>query len=92
MFGIPLFGTMAHSLVQAIGDDAAAFLEFARACPTNVVLLLDTYDTEEGAATVRIATTLAKESRCAAWRIDSGDLAAHARAVARFSTMAGCGR
>ncbi|HEY1598765.1 MAG TPA: nicotinate phosphoribosyltransferase [Pirellulales bacterium] len=85
-FGILLFGTMAHSLVQAMGDDGTAFLEFARACPNNVVFLLDTYDTAEGArATVRVAKTLSREGiSVRSVRIDSGDLAAHARKVRRI--------
>src|SRR5262249_56036224 len=48
-FGIPLFGTMAHSFIEAQNDEAAAFENFARARPDNVVLLLDTYDTEAAA-------------------------------------------
>src|SRR5262249_59852171 len=48
-FGIPLFGTMAHSFIEAQDDEAAAFENFARARPDNVVLLLDTYDTEAAA-------------------------------------------
>ena len=77
---------MAHSLVQAIGEDTAAFREFARACPDNAVFLLDTYDTEAAArATVRLAATLAREGiTVRGVRIDSGDLAAHARAVRRI--------
>jgi len=85
-FGIPLFGTMAHSLVQACGDEVAAFRNFARACPDNVVLLLDTYDTEEAARiVVRLATELAREGIVVrSVRIDSGDLTAHARKVRRI--------
>src|SRR5207342_297242 len=46
LYGIPTFGTMAHSFVEAHDDEAAAFQRFAEACPQNVVLLIDTYDTE----------------------------------------------
>jgi nicotinate phosphoribosyltransferase len=82
-YGIPLYGTMAHSYVQAHEDEQRAFEHFARANPHNVVLLIDTYDTEAAAAEV--------VRRAAAWkaaglpihgvRIDSGDLAEHARRV-----------
>ena len=52
MFKIPIFGTMAHAYVQAHDSERAAFETFARAHPGNVVLLIDTYDTEQGARVV----------------------------------------
>jgi len=51
-FGIPIYGTMAHSFVQAFDDEAAAFESFARVRPDNLVLLIDTYDTEAAARKV----------------------------------------
>lgn len=78
-FGIPMFGTMAHSFVQAHADERSAFLHFARSQPANATLLIDTYDTEAAARTV---VALAAEGvPVRGVRIDSGDLAAHARAV-----------
>jgi nicotinate phosphoribosyltransferase len=83
LFGVPIFGTMAHSFIQAHDDETAAFLNFARSRPENLVLLIDTYDTEAGARkVVALAPNLAAAgTRLAAVRLDSGDLAAHARAV-----------
>jgi len=82
-FAIPVFGTMAHSYVQAHVSEVRAFESFARAQPDNVVLLIDTYDTEEGAQrVVEVAPRLAAAGiRIKAVRIDSGDLAGHARRV-----------
>ena len=82
-YGIPVFGTMAHSYIEAHADEISAFKGFARSCPQNVVLLIDTYDTERAAEkVVRIAPELAREGiRVRGVRLDSGDLAAHARAV-----------
>jgi len=82
-FGIPIFGTMAHSLVMAHDKEEDAFEHFAYAQPENVVLLIDTYDTEAAARkVVHLAPRL--QSRGIAIkgvRLDSGDLAAHAFAV-----------
>ena len=81
--GIPIFGTMAHSFVQAHDDEALAFEHFALDHPDNVVLLLDTYDTEAGARKVvdLFRRLGARAPRIRAVRIDSGDLAEHARRV-----------
>jgi nicotinate phosphoribosyltransferase len=82
-FGVPLYGTMAHSYVQAHADETEAFLSFARSRPSDLVLLIDTYDTEAGAErVVRLAPRLTAEGiRLRGVRLDSGDLADHARKV-----------
>lgn len=83
LFGIPVFGTMAHSFVLAHERELDAFAHFAHAQPQNVVLLIDTYDTEQGARrAVEIAPQLRAEGiAIKAVRLDSGDLITHARKV-----------
>lgn len=86
LFGIPVYGTMAHSFVQAHEDEAEAFLHFARARPQSLTLLIDTYDTERAARrVVELAPRLeAAGAPLRGVRIDSGDLADHARKVRRI--------
>jgi nicotinate phosphoribosyltransferase len=91
-FGIPAFGTMAHSYVQAHASESAAFERFARAHPENAVLLIDTYDTERAARkVVDLARRLAVDGiRIKGVRIDSGDLGEHARRVRAILDAGGC--
>jgi nicotinate phosphoribosyltransferase len=85
-FGIPAYGTMAHSFIQVFDDESSAFENFAVAQPQNVVLLIDTYDTEEGAKKVAgLAPRLKRMGiQIKAVRLDSGDLGALARRVRRI--------
>lgn len=83
VYGIPLYGTMAHSFVQAHTDEALAFEHFAQAQPDNAVFLIDTYDTEAAARkVVSLASTLSVRGiTVKGVRLDSGNLADHARKV-----------
>jgi nicotinate phosphoribosyltransferase len=85
-FGIPIFGTMAHSYVQVHDDEAEAFENFARARPKNLTLLIDTYDTE---AAARKVVALAPRLKAAGIsiggvRLDSGDLISLSKTVRRI--------
>ena len=76
-FGIPISGTHAHSWVMAFDSELDAFRAYATSMPNNVVFVIDTYDTLQGA---RNAVEVGRELRGAGHelvgvRIDSGDLA-----------------
>jgi len=83
LFGIPSFGTMAHSFIEAHDDEAGAFEDFARSRPDGLTLLIDTYDTEAAARkVVALAPRLAADGiAIRSVRLDSGDLAALSRTV-----------
>jgi len=91
-FGIPVAGTMAHSYIQALGDEAAAFRTFAESFP-DTILLVDTYDTLRGVERViALAEGLGDDFRVRGIRLDSGDLATLARAARERLDAAGLER
>ena len=91
LYGIPIYGTMAHSYIQAHDDEIVAFESFARARPKSVTLLIDTYDTEAAARKVVALAPRLKADGIAirAVRIDSGDLVALSRRVRRILDAGG---
>ena len=93
-FGIPLSGTMAHSFIEAHDREDDAFRNFLSSRPDAAILLIDTYDTERAADRVgALARELEAGGRTRpiqGVRIDSGDLASHARAVRAILDRHGC--
>lgn len=85
-FGIPAYGTMAHSFIQAHDDETAAFSAFARSRPDNLVLLIDTYDTEAAARKVVKLVPRLKAAGISVHgvRLDSGDLITLSKSVRRI--------
>jgi nicotinate phosphoribosyltransferase len=77
---------MAHSFIEAHDDEMLAFEHFARTRPENLVLLIDTYDTEGSARRlIGLSQRLAADGiQIHAVRLDSGNLCKHARRVRRI--------
>ncbi len=91
LYGIPAFGTMAHSFIEAHDDEKEAFLHFAESNPRIVTLLIDTYDTVAGAGkVVEIREAMDRKGiQIRGVRLDSGDLLALSRKVRSILDRAG---
>lgn len=77
MYGIPIFGTMAHSFITSFEKEIDAFRAYARTFPENTILLVDTYDTLIGIAkAAEIGREMKKRGeKLRGVRLDSGDIA-----------------
>ncbi|MBN8730713.1 MAG: nicotinate phosphoribosyltransferase [Acidobacteria bacterium] len=84
LYGIPVYGTAAHSWVQSFSDEREAFRALQKLMGESTVHLIDTYDTLEGA---RRAAAVGMPM----WgvRIDSGDLGGLASEVRKILDAAG---
>jgi nicotinate phosphoribosyltransferase len=92
-YGIPVSGTMAHSYIMAFESETEAFRAYARQFPERAVLLIDTFDSEEGARrAAQVAKELSAEGiQVSGVRLDSGDLGPLARSVRKILDEAGLG-
>lgn len=76
LFGIPVAGTHAHSMIQAYKDEYVAFKKYAD-CHRDCVFLVDTYDTLRSGVpnAIKVAKELGNEINFQGIRLDSGDMA-----------------
>ncbi|MFZ3046135.1 MAG: nicotinate phosphoribosyltransferase, partial [Desulfatirhabdiaceae bacterium] len=90
-YGIPVSGTMAHSMILAFGGDEEAFIAYARTFPDDCVFLIDTFDIIDGAHTaVKAAKWLSENGhRLKGVRIDSGDMVEESLMVRNILDSAG---
>lgn len=84
-------GTMAHSFIEAFGDEAQAFRAFSEVFPDHTVTLVDTYRTEGGLQhSVEVAKELmANGHELVGIRLDSGDLAGQSIQARQMLDQAG---
>ena len=68
-FGIPVYGTQAHSWIMAHEDEAEAFSDFLDVFPDESTLLVDTYDVHAA-----IEKIIALGRKPGGVRLDSGDV------------------
>ncbi|MCX8072703.1 MAG: nicotinate phosphoribosyltransferase [Candidatus Binatia bacterium] len=83
-FGVPTYGTIAHSWVMSFDDELTAFQQYMHLFPATATLLIDTYDTVEAAKKI-VAAGLKPQ----AVRLDSGDLELLSREVRRVLDSGG---
>ncbi|MFH1034893.1 MAG: nicotinate phosphoribosyltransferase [Pseudomonadota bacterium] len=94
LYDINPVGTMAHSFVEAFGDELAAFRAFAGTFPDHTVILVDTYDSVAGLhRAVQVAAELAARGHhLVGVRLDSGDLVGLSRQARTILDQAGLER
>ncbi len=89
--GIPVSGTMAHSFVTSFEHEIDSFRAYAKAFPQKCFLLIDTYNSIEGAKkAVIVGKELEKKGeKLLGVRLDSGDLCELSKQVRRILDNAG---
>ena len=86
VYGIQVFGTMAHSFIMSYPKEIDAFRAFVKTFPNNSTLLIDTYDDIAGAekAAVVAKEMEARGERLSGVRLDSGNLAETSKKVRKI--------
>lgn len=90
-YGIPMYGTMAHSFIESFDDEEAAFQAYADTFPDDTASLIDTYDTVSSARrAARVEQTLLQRGhQRRGVRLDCGDLLALSREIRQILDEAG---
>ncbi len=90
LFGIPIAGTHAHSMVQAYRSDYEAFKKYA-STHYDCVFLVDTYDTLRSGVpnAIRVAKEFGDKINFKGIRLDSGDMAYLSKKARKMLDAAG---
>lgn len=78
-FNIPVYGTAAHSWTMAFPSEIEAFQAYHKVFPSSTILLIDTYDIENGAL-----NAIKTGPNIKGVRIDSGNLVLESRKVRKL--------
>jgi nicotinate phosphoribosyltransferase len=92
-YGIPVFGTMAHSFVMFFSNEVDAFRAFTKTFPDKSTLLIDTFDNIRGAENAIVVAKELEEKgfKLRGVRLDSGDLASISKKVRKMLDENGLG-
>ena len=90
-FNIPYVGTVAHKFIMDRPSELEAFRDYAKSFPHNTLLLIDTYDTIQGAKNACIVgrEMEARGEQLRGVRLDSGDLLILSKSVRAIFDEAG---
>lgn len=89
-YGIPIYGTMAHSYVEAFPSEKEAFKAWLKTWGTDTVLLVDTYDTLRGVRNaIEAVEELTGRKELKGVRMDSGDMLRLSKEARRILDEAG---
>lgn len=83
-FGIPVYGTQAHSWIMAHEEESRAFRDFLEVFPEQSVLLVDTYEVRNA-----IEEIIKLGRKPSAVRLDSGDVLADSIWIRKRLDLAG---
>ncbi|MEM2088514.1 MAG: nicotinate phosphoribosyltransferase [Thermoproteota archaeon] len=90
LYGIPIYGTMAHSYIEAFPSEKEAFKTWIKSWGTNTVLLVDTYNTLRGIRNaIEVVEELTGRKDLKGVRMDSGDMVTLSKEARKILNAAG---